>query len=185
MAELFDTQGWLNQTTRIVSPNCDARPDAGDISLLVIHHISLPAGTFGGQAVTDLFCNQLDCTTHPSFAPLQGVRVSAHFFINRGGLLTQFVPCRQRAWHAGVSSFKGRERCNDFSLGIELEGTGEIPYTAAQYRTLAWLTQQLFATYPLTAIAAHSDIAPGRKTDPGPSFDWMHYLALAQLPDMR
>lgn len=179
----FDPAGWLAHTTRIVSPNCDARPDPQEISLLVIHHISLPPGKFGGQAVIDLFCNQLDCAAHPDFQGLRGVRVAAHFFINRGGLLTQFVPCRQRAWHAGVSSFAGRERCNDFSIGVELEGTGDIPYTLAQYQTLAWLTQQLLKTYPLRHVAGHSDIAPGRKTDPGESFDWAFYFSLAQLPE--
>lgn len=180
---VFDAEGWLHAVTRISSPNQDARPDPHDISLLVVHHISLPPGEFGGPAIVDLFCNQLDPDAHPDFSALRDVRVSAHFLITRGGLLTQFVACRQRAWHAGASLFAGRERCNDFSIGIELEGTGTIPYTTAQYRTLAWLTQQLRGTYPLRHVVGHSDIAPGRKTDPGPSFDWNAYLRLIDAPE--
>lgn len=178
---MIDAQGWFDQVTRIVSPNYDDRPDPNDISLLVLHHISLPPGVFGGGQVLELFSNNLDCASHPFFSALKNVRVSAHFFIDRAGFLIQLVPCCKRAWHAGQSSFLGRERCNDFSLGIELEGTGEIPYTVSQYHTLAWLTQQLIENYPIQAIVGHSDIAPARKTDPGPSFDWQRYYDLTQL----
>jgi AmpD protein len=159
----------------VPSPNCDARPEGEAITLLVVHNISLPPGEFGGDGVIELFCNRLDPAAHPYYAGLQGLRVSAHFFIRRDGELIQFVPCGQRAWHAGASLWCGRERCNDFSIGVELEGTDDLPYGDAQYATLAALTRQLQAAYPITAITGHSDIAPGRKTDPGPAFDWARF----------
>lgn len=162
----------------IASPNCDERPAGSAIVLLVIHHISLPPGTFGGKGIVELFTNRLDPAAHPFYAAIAGMKVSAHFLIRRGGELIQFAPCAKRAWHAGESSWKGRARCNDFSIGVELEGTGEVAFTGAQYRRLAALTRALTARYPIVDIAGHSDIAPGRKTDPGPSFDWARYRAL-------
>ena len=154
------------------SPNYDARPADCAIELIVIHNISLPPGTFDGDAVIELFTNQLDWDAHPYYQGIRGIKVSAHFFIRRDGSLIQFVPCTQRAWHAGVSSWQGCERCNDFSIGIELEGTDDLPFTDAQYATLIPLVQQLKQTYPIRDVVGHSDIAPGRKTDPGPCFDW-------------
>ena len=156
----------------IASPNCDARPQPGDISLVVIHNISLPPRQYGGDGVIELFTNRLDPTAHPYYAEIHPLRVSAHFFIRRDGSLIQFVPCGQRAWHAGASHWQGRERCNDFSLGIELEGSDSDPFTDAQYGALNRLLPALQAVYPITAVTGHSDIAPGRKTDPGPCFDW-------------
>ncbi len=176
----IDADGWLRGARVLPSPNCDARPDDGDISLLVIHNISLPPGRFGGRWIEHLFTNRLDCDAHPYFAALRDLRVSAHLLIRRGGRITQFVPFRQRAWHAGVSCFDGRERCNDFSIGIELEGADTQPFTNAQYRRLQQVTTSLLARYPrLTPqrIAGHSEIAPGRKSDPGPYFDWSRYRA--------
>jgi len=164
--------GWIAAARRVESPNRDARPPGTRLELLVIHNISLPPGRFGTGCVEQLFTNRLDASAHPYFAALAGLRVSAHFLIDRGGVLTQFVSCSERAWHAGQSQFEGRPACNDFSLGIELEGTDERPYTQKQYRTLARLARKLIAAFPLRAVRGHSDVAPGRKTDPGPSFDW-------------
>lgn len=160
---------------RIPSANCDLRPDEAVIDLLVIHNISLPPGRFGGSYIEDLFTNTLDCNAHPYFSQLRELKVSAHFLIRRDGALLQFVPTVARAWHAGVSSFEGRTRCNDFSIGIELEGCDEQPFEPAQYAVLAELTAALRARHPLAAIAGHEHIAPGRKTDPGPCFDWGLY----------
>ncbi len=174
----FDAGGWHRRARRVPSPNCDARPDGAAPELLVVHHISLPAGRFAGDAVERLFTNRLDESAHPSFAGLGSLHVSSHFLIRRRGELLQFVSCDDRAWHAGASSFLGRERCNDFSIGIELEGTGERPFTDAQYRVLARLTRALVDRWPLRYLAGHSDIAPGRKTDPGPSFDWRRYESM-------
>lgn len=174
----WSRDGTLIRARQVVSPNQDARPDGERIRLLVIHGISLPPGLFGSSAVERLFANSLDCEAHESFAALRGLRVSAHFLIRRGGALLQFVPCERRAWHAGVSSWAGQERCNDFSIGVELEGTDELPYAAPQYRQLARLTRELQEHYPITNVVGHSDIAPGRKTDPGPSFDWNIYRNL-------
>lgn len=169
--------GWLEGAHRTPSPNHDARPAGTAVELLVVHHISLPPGRFSGDAVQRLFTNRLDHDAHPFFAQLRGLRVSAHFLLRRRGELLQFVDCDARAWHAGASSFLGRERCNDFSVGVELEGDGETPFTQAQYRRLAALTAALCVRYPLRWVAGHSDVAPGRKTDPGPCFDWARYLA--------
>ena len=167
-----DLRGYVRTARQVPSPNRDARP-AGEVSLVVIHGISLPPGAFGGDGVERLFTNTLDPDADPSYATLAGLRVSAHFLIRRDGELVQFVSCDDRAWHAGVSSWRGRERCNDFSVGIELEGTDDLPYEAAQYDCLASLLQALKRRYPAIAAAAgHSDVAPGRKTDPGPAFDW-------------
>lgn len=184
-AETLDTAGWLPGALRRPSPNADERPPATLIDLLVIHNISLPPGEFGGGWIEDLFLNRLDPDAHPYFAPIAGVRVSAHLLVRRDGELLQFVPCGLRAWHAGVSSFAGRERCNDYSIGIELEGTDDTPFTPAQYARLAHCTRLIQARYPAIIperIAGHSDIAPGRKTDPGPAFDWGLYRRLLGSP---
>lgn len=173
--------GWLRGCERRLSPNCDERPPGTTIDLLVIHGISLPPAQFGGPHVIDLFQNRLDTSAHPYFATLDGLRVSSHVLMRRDGSVVQFVPFDRRAWHAGVSRFDGRERCNDFSIGIELEGADDIAYTAAQYAGLASLASALMSTYPaITArrITGHSDIAPGRKTDPGPAFDWLYFRTL-------
>jgi len=154
------------------SPHFDERPPGEKVSLIVIHNISLPPGEYGGDWIDDLFMGTLDTKAHPYFATLEGVRVSSHFLIRRDGTLVQYVPCDKRAWHAGASSWKGRERCNDFSIGIELEGSDDVPFSEPQYATLAELTQSLFKRYGILEIVGHSDIAPGRKTDPGPWFDW-------------
>lgn len=174
---LVDIGGMCAGANWIPSPNCDARPEDAPISLVVIHGISLPPGEFGGEWITDLFLDRLHPGAHPYFAGLAGVRVSAHFLVRREGEVIQYVPCELRAWHAGKSSWKGRERCNDFSIGIELEGTDYWPYTDAQYDSLAHLTRALFERYGALDLAGHSDIAPGRKTDPGPHFDWPRYRA--------
>jgi AmpD protein len=166
---------WLTGAARVQSPNFDDRPDADDVSLIVIHCISLPPREFGHSYIDQLFCNRLDPTAHPYFEEVYQLRVSAHLLIKRGGEITQYVPFDKRAWHAGVSSYQGRERCNEFSIGIELEGAEDIPYTEAQYRQLEAVIKVLLKTYPKLSehrITGHSDIAPGRKTDPGTSFDW-------------
>lgn len=171
-------QGWLNAATRLQSPNTDLRPDPADISLLVVHNISLPPEQFGGPYIGQLFSNCLDPDEHPYFAEIAHLKVSSHLLIDRQGNVIQFVPFSQRAWHAGVSQFEGRDNCNDFSIGIELEGADNIAYTERQYEVLAEVTKVLCKQYPLIAadrILGHSDIAPGRKTDPGPAFDWGHY----------
>ncbi|MDP3420115.1 MAG: 1,6-anhydro-N-acetylmuramyl-L-alanine amidase AmpD [Thiobacillus sp.] len=168
----FDAVGWLADAHQLPSPNCDARPENVAIELIVIHNISLPPGVFDGDAVIELFTNQLDWDAHPYYQGIRGLRVSAHFFIRRDGTLIQFVPCSLRAWHAGTSSWQARDCCNDFSIGIELEGTDDLPFTDAQYATLAPLLQQLKQVYPIRDVVGHSDIAPGRKTDPGPHFAW-------------
>ena len=159
------------------SPNQDERPPGTSITLALIHSISLPPGEFGGDAIERLFTNCLDPAAHPYFREIEGLRVSSHFLIRRDGELVQFVPVERRAWHAGASSWRGRARCNDFSVGIELEGTDDGPFTDAQYERLACLIEGLRTTLPLRDIAAHSDVAPGRKTDPGPGFDWPRLLA--------
>lgn len=171
----IDTDGWCSGAQRIPSPNCDARPEGVAIDLLVIHNISLPPGQFGGPYVPQLFTNALNCNAHPYFDRLRELKVSAHFLVRRDGALLQFVPTIARAWHAGVSSFDGRSRCNDFSIGIELEGCDDQPFQPAQYTALVELTMALHTRHPLTAVAGHEHIAPGRKTDPGPCFDWHRY----------
>lgn len=170
--------GWLSVAHRIPSPNHDARPAETDISLAVIHAISLPPGEFGGPGIIDLFTNRLDVASHPYYPAIAGIPVSAHFLIRRDGKLIQFVPVTLRAWHAGVSCWAGRERCNDFSIGIELEGCDEQPFESAQYETLNTLLIELKQRYPLQAIVGHSAIAPERKTDPGPHFDWSRVIQL-------
>lgn len=168
----------MRAAVQLPSPNCDDRPPGTGITLLVVHNISLPPGRFGGHAIAQLFTNRLDPSTHPYFATIAQLRVSAHFVIGRDGALTQFVSCARRAWHAGASSWRGRLHCNDFSIGVELEGTDEIAYEAEQYRVLARLTRALCRRYPIADFAGHSDIASGRKTDPGPVFDWARFRRL-------
>lgn len=167
------------------SPNAGERPDPDDISLLIIHNISLPPGRFGGPHIDELFTNCLDPDAHPYFREICGMEVSSHFLIRRDGELVQYVGCDRRAWHAGRSCWRGRENCNDFAIGIELEGADDIPYTEEQYRVLAELTLLLQSVYPRLdedAVVGHEDVAPGRKTDPGPAFDWARFRAdLARL----
>lgn len=177
----IDAAGWCQQARRVPSPHHNERAAPDDISLLVVHGISLPPGEFGGPFIDDLFMGRLDPEAHPYFAGIHQLRVSAHCLIRRDGELVQYVPFGARAWHAGVSSWQGREACNDFSIGIELEGTDEIPYTEAQYRPLAGLTRAISERYPSIThekIVGHCDIAPGRKTDPGASFQWDYYRQL-------
>ena len=179
---LFD-RGWYRHAVHRPSPHVDARPAGTAVDLLVVHAISLPAGTFGGPCIDALFLGTLDVDAHPGLADLRGLRVSAHFVIHRDGRLVQYVSCDARAWHAGASSFEGRTRCNDYSIGIELEGTDRDTFESAQYETLESLTQALLQAYPLRAIVGHADIAPGRKTDPGPCFDWGRLRRATGLPD--
>ena len=169
---VVDAGGWLPAAERIPSPNCDDRPEGEAVSLVVIHNISLPPGEYGGPGVIELFTNRLDPAGHPYYETIKGLRVSAHFLIRRDGGLIQFVSCSMRAWHAGASSWQGRARCNDYSVGIELEGTDTEPYTDAQYAVLNRLLRALRKAYPIAGVVGHADIAPGRKTDPGPCFDW-------------
>lgn len=168
----IDERGYANLARQIRSPNHDARPTGIAITLVVVHGISLPPGKFGGDAIAQLFTNRLDPGAYPYYANIAGMRVSAHFLIRRNGELVQFVGCFERAWHAGVSAWQGRERCNDFSIGIELEGTDDVAYAAAQYTMLARLIRALRRACPIDDIVGHCDIAPARKTDPGPAFDW-------------
>lgn len=174
-------QHLLSAASRVPSPNFDDRPNPDDISLLVIHCISLPPGEFDNECITQLFCNQLNPDDHPYFKDIYKLKVSSHLVIKRSGELLQYVAFDKRAWHAGQSSYQGRERCNDFSIGIELEGAETVAYTDAQYTQLGNVTNTLLHTYPhLTKnrITGHSDIAPERKTDPGPSFDWQKFYGL-------
>ncbi len=171
---------WLTDITQTPSPNFDERPDPTDISLLVIHCISLPPGEFGNHYIDRLFCNQLDPDEHPYFNGIYQLKVSAHLLIKRDGSCVQYVPFDKCAWHAGKSEYEGRERCNDFSIGIELEGTESVDYTGQQYAQLAAVIHALLEVYPKLStqrIAGHSDIAPGRKTDPGASFDWQRLFS--------
>lgn len=174
------SKGWLIDARHVPSPHFDCRPDDEQPSLLVVHNISLPPGQFGGPWIDALFTGTLDSSADPFFAEIAHLRVSAHCLIRRDGEIVQYVPFDKRAWHAGVSAYQGRERCNDFSIGIELEGTDTQPYTEAQYRQLAALTRMLVQLYPAIAdnITGHCDIAPERKTDPGPAFDWAKFRAL-------
>ena len=162
----------------VASPNCDERPADTTLDLIVVHAISLPPGEFGGSGIEQLFLNRLDPSAHAYYATIVGLKVSAHFLIRRDGALVQFVPCERRAWHAGASIWRGRTRCNDFSIGIEVEGADDVPFENAQYAALSVLTKALQRAYPIADIVGHSDIAPGRKTDPGPHFDWGRFRAL-------
>ena len=183
----IDASGWCSGARRLPSPNFDRRPPGTSIDLLVIHNISLPPGQFGGPYIASLFSNTLAYDAHPYFDQLRPLRVSAHFLIRRTGELMQFVSADDRAWHAGASLFEGRERCNDFSIGIELEGSDFVPFEPVQYRCLAALTRSLLRRYPLASVAGHEHIAPGRKTDPGPCFDWRLYqeCCIAEEKDTR
>ena len=177
----IDANGVCAEAVSRPSPHLDERPPGERISLVVIHGISLPPGDFGGPHIDDLFLGKLDPEAHPYFRDVAPLRVSSHFVIRRDGTLLQYVPCAMRAWHAGASQWKGRERCNDFSVGIELEGADDVPYAEPQYETLAKLVRALFDRYGALDVAGHSDIAPGRKTDPGPYFDWTRFrLSLAR-----
>ncbi len=178
---VLDQNGWCKRACQIPSPNYNARPQNQSVSLLVIHNITLPPGEFGGSYIIDLFLNRLDCQLHPFFEQLRELRVSSHFLIRRNGDLIQFVPTEKRAWHAGVSSFNGHENCNDFSIGVEIEGTDFVPFESAQYQTLVALTQALVQRYPeMQYVSGHEHIAPNRKTDPGPFFDWKEYRKLLE-----
>jgi N-acetyl-anhydromuramoyl-L-alanine amidase len=168
----LDQEGWITQATHIMSPNFDIRPTSCDIDMLVIHNISLPPNQYGGQGIVQLFTNQLNPNEHPYYAEIYNRKVSSHFLIRRDGKLIQFVSCLNRAWHAGVSQWQGRERCNDFSVGIELEGSDFDTFESNQYTRLIQLINTLKNHYPIAHIVGHSDIAPERKTDPGPFFDW-------------
>lgn len=173
--------GWWPAARRMPSANCNTRPTGTEINALIIHNISLPPGQFGGAYVEQFFVNQLDPSIHPYFASIADLQVSAHCLIDRKGNAIQFVPFDQRAWHAGRSSLAGVAECNDYSIGVELEGVDDRPYTANQYQMLVKLTRDLITRYPaitLDRIVGHSDIAPGRKTDPGPAFDWSLYRQL-------
>lgn len=171
----LDCDGWLTPHGSVLvapSPNHDSRPAGQDPYLLVLHNISLPPGEFGGSHIIDFFQNRLDYDAHPWLSRLKGIHVSAHFLIRRTGQLVQFVATTQRAWHAGTSHFEDRDRCNDFSIGIELEGTDTVPYEPEQYDALRQLVATLRGQHPIRAVRGHEHIAPERKTDPGPSFDW-------------
>jgi AmpD protein len=168
----INQNGICDQATFIASPNVDERPSPDDISLIVIHNISLPPNQYGGNGVMELFTNQLKPNEHPYYAEIGHLKVSSHFFIRRDGQLLQFASCNDRAWHAGVSTWEGRERCNDFSIGIELEGSDFETFEHPQYETLESLISSIKNHYPIRGVAGHSEIAPGRKTDPGPYFDW-------------
>ena len=177
----IDTATGLLEGARFVSsPNCDARPPGASVDVVVIHAISLPPGKFGGPGIEQLFCNRLDPVEDPSYGAVHQLKVSAHFLIRRDGEIIQFVPLHRRAWHAGRSYCEGRKGANDFSIGIELEGSDDVPFEEAQYRSLSSLTEELMSVYPAITpdrIYGHADIAPGRKTDPGPHFHWDRYLA--------
>lgn len=188
-ASRLRTTGRVSAARWCPSPNFGARPEGADISLLVVHNISLPPGQFGGDAIERFFCNQLDPAGHPYFQTICEMKVSSHLLVRRDGFTLQFVSLLDRAWHAGRSCFQGQDECNDFSIGIELEGTDDIPYTDAQYETLSRLSCLIMKTWPAITperISGHSDIAPGRKTDPGPAFDWQRYRQmLASVPEAR
>jgi N-acetyl-anhydromuramoyl-L-alanine amidase len=179
-----DLDGILYGANQRSSPNQDDRPEGTVIDLLVIHNISLPPGKFGGPWIDDLFLNRLDPEAHPYFADIAERQVSAHLLVRRDGELIQYVPLQRRAWHAGASCFEGRECCNDFSIGIELEGSDTIPYTDNQYAALAWAASEIVRLFPAITpdrITGHCDIAPGRKTDPGPAFDWQRFRRLLAI----
>jgi AmpD protein len=180
----IDAHGWIDhpRVRKTPSPNVDDRPAGQPASLLVLHNISLPPDRFGGPHIEGLFTNTLDYSAHPWLEQLRGLRVSAHFVIYRDGAIVQFASADRRAWHAGVSRFDGRERCNDFSIGIELEGCDTQPFEPAQYQALDWLVPILRHRYPLAAVRGHEHIAPGRKTDPGPHFDWRRFAVGTDWP---
>lgn len=176
--------GWWGGARRRESPNHGPRPAGIDISLALIHSISLPPGEYGGEAVEQLFTNRLDWDAHPYYQRIRGLQVSSHFFIRRDGATMQFVSCDERAWHAGPSAWQGRANCNDFSIGIELEGLEGETFEPAQYESLVTLLRAVAARYPLTAVAGHEHVAPGRKIDPGPGFDWAALQLALQWSDI-
>ncbi|MEI7515526.1 MAG: 1,6-anhydro-N-acetylmuramyl-L-alanine amidase AmpD [Betaproteobacteria bacterium] len=178
-------RGWYAPALALPSPNFGHRPVGVQVDLVVVHSISLPPGVYGGPEVLALFANQLDWDAHPYFQTIRGLQVSAHFFIRRDGQLLQFVSCNDRAWHAGASSYRGRDNCNDDSIGVELEGLEGDAFEAVQYRALAALIAAISTQYPLAHVAGHEHIAPGRKNDPGPGFDWTHLRLLVARPALR
>jgi AmpD protein len=184
-ALVVDPEGYARGVLQVASPNCDDRPPNTAITLVVVHGISLPPGDFGGDAIERLFTNRLDPAAHPYFAAIAALRVSSHFLVRRDGALVQFVSCARRAWHAGQSCWRGVDRCNDYSIGIELEGTDTDAYEDGQYAMLARLCHALMRRYPIEDVAGHSDIAPSRKTDPGPAFDWTRLERALRRPLRR
>ena len=174
--------GWWRHAVHVPSPNFGARPAGACVDTVVLHSISLPPGEYGGDQIERLFTNRLDWEAHPYYQQISGMTVSAHFVIRRDGELLQFVSCEQRAWHAGRSSWQGRENCNDYAIGIELEGLEGEPFEAQQYDVLAALLQALVQRYPLQAVVGHEHVAPGRKFDPGPGFDWGRLMAQLAWP---
>jgi len=170
-------QGWWSGAARCRSPNFGPRPAGAAVDLVLLHSISLPPGEYGGDAIERLFTNRLDWSAHPYFAQIRGLEVSAHFLLRRDGRLLQFVDCDQRAWHAGRSQWRGRDNCNDFSIGIELEGLEGETFEPAQYRALVPLLRAIARRYPVTEVVGHEHVAPGRKRDPGPGFDWARLRA--------
>ena len=182
---VIDEAGWCVQAIARPSPNFDARPNDTNISLIVIHNISLPPNEFGGEWITDLFLNRLDPQAHPYFETIHTFEVSSHFLIRRDGQLVQYVSCNDRAWHAGLSNWRGVSRCNDFAIGIELEGADNTPFTHAQYEQLTALSNALCQKYKhIDGVAGHSEIAPLRKTDPGPAFEWARFERQANIPSV-
>lgn len=175
--------GWWSAARRVDSPNQGPRPEGAAVTLALVHSISLPPGEYGGDAIERLFTNQLDWDAHPYYATIRGLQVSAHFVIRRNGALLQFVSTAARAWHAGVSSWRGRDHCNDYSVGIELEGLEGACFEDAQYAQLAALLQALVRRHPIEGVAGHEHVAPGRKADPGAGFDWRRLQALTAWPD--
>jgi AmpD protein len=181
----WNKEGFLGSCTRVLSSNYDQRPENTTIDTIVIHHISLPEGQFGGHAIEDFFCNRLNPNDDPYYPTIIDLQVSAHFLIQRDGTVVQFVSTLQRAWHAGASNLMGRERCNDFSIGIELEGTGEVSFEQKQYQALQKLIQDIETKHPISMIVGHSDISPGRKQDPGKYFDWQYFQKISQIPKQK
>lgn len=181
----IDQQGWLGCAKQVRSPNFDVRPEGMEVDTVVIHHISLPEGQFGGTAIEDFFTNQLNPLDDPYFQEIAHLEVSSHFLIKRNGELVQFVSTNDRAWHAGVSRLYERERVNDFSIGIELEGTGEVAFEGSQYQTLAKLLGAIDQRYHPKFFVGHSDVSPDRKTDPGKSFDWKYVSQIAKIPEKK
>lgn len=181
---LLDRAGLLPAASYIPSPNCDDRPEGAVVDLLVVHNISLPPGQFGGPGIIDLFTNRLDPDAHPYYRQIADAKVSSHFLVRRDGEVVQFVPCARRAWHAGQSEWRGRNRCNDFSVGVELEGADDRPFADFQYAALARLARALLNAYPIRDYVGHSDIAvpAGRKTDPGPHFEWTRFRSMLERP---
>jgi AmpD protein len=175
--------GWWSAARRCDSPNFGPRPEGSAVSLALIHSISLPPGEYGGDAIEQLFANRLDWDAHPYYAQIRGITVSSHFLIRRAGGVQQFVSCEQRAWHAGVSVWQGRENCNDYAVGIELEGLEGRDFESAQYQSLTRLLMTLAGRYPIDAVAGHEHVAPGRKRDPGEGFDWRRVMAMLDWPD--